>query len=237
MNGSILLNRNILESQIFASEKRLKIWIWLLLKASYKKRFISVKIGNGESVIEIERSQLLFGRFKAEESLNIDGSTIYKALKQFEKDEMIKINSNSHYTIITICNYDTYQTLEKQQVTAIEQPRNSHVTAIEQPRNTYKKDNKVNKVNTSKINIPEFSEFKNYALQNQENTDLHKLELKYKSWIESGWIDGKGNKIKNWKSKLLNTLPFLQNNGTTKDTGANGLADAEFWKGRLKVSR
>ena len=65
--------------------------------------------------------------------------------------------------------------------------------------------------------IPEFSEFKNYALSNQKNTDLHKLELKFKSWVESGWVDGKGNKIKNWKSKLLNTLPFLMSEQEQKN--------------------
>jgi hypothetical protein len=59
------------------------------------------------------------------------------------------------------------------------------------------------------IYIPDFSEFKKYALDNQCNTDLKKLELKYKSWVEAGWIDGNGKKISNWKSKLLNTLTYL----------------------------
>jgi hypothetical protein len=62
-----------------------------------------------------------------------------------------------------------------------------------------------------KIYIPDFLEFKNYALENQKNTDLHKLELKYKAWVQSGWIDGNGKKILNWKGKLLNTLPYLIN--------------------------
>ncbi len=36
------------------------------------------------------------------------------------------------------------------------------------------------------------------------------LKIKYKAWIDSDWIDGNGKKIKNWKTKILNTIPFLK---------------------------
>jgi hypothetical protein len=58
--------------------------------------------------------------------------------------------------------------------------------------------------------IPSFEDFKDYAIENQPETDLHRLDLKYKSWKESGWKDGKDKPIKNWKTKLLNTLPYLE---------------------------
>jgi hypothetical protein len=135
LEGSILLHRQLLESSVFASEKRLKIWVWLLLRASYKERHIPIKVGNGESIITIQRGQLLFGRFKAEESLCIDGSTIYKILQWMEKEDMIKIESNSHYSILTINNFNTYQTFENDKVTTVEQPSNNQVTTEEQPSN------------------------------------------------------------------------------------------------------
>jgi len=60
----------------------------------------------------------------------------------------------------------------------------------------------------------DFTEFKNYAIDKAEqknlNLDLTKLELKFDSWKEAGWINGNGKRIKNWKSTLLNTLPYLQ---------------------------
>jgi len=139
MIGYIQLHRGLMDSAIFASEKGLKIWVWLLLKASYKTRHVSVKIGKGESIVTLERGELMFGRFKAEEQTGIDGSTIYKWIKKMEDMGMVNINSNSHYTIITICNYDQYNTLNGGDVTAIEQPINSQSTANQQPRNTYNK--------------------------------------------------------------------------------------------------
>lgn len=207
MDGAIWLHRQLLDSSVFASEKRLKIWIWILLKASYKNRSVPVKIGAGQSIVNLKRGELIFGRFSAEESLNIDGSTIYKILKYFESEKMINIKSNSHYTIITICNYDIYQSNNTCEVTAEEQQSNNQVTAEEQPSNTYNKDNKDNKV---KNIIPTYSEFEIYALEKEPLLNKQSLKLKYDSWIENGWKTGLNKPIKNWKSTLLNTIQYLQ---------------------------
>jgi len=83
MEGYFKVHRKILESQVFAHQTALKIWIWCLAKVSYKERFVSVKIGKGETIIKVNPGEFIFGRFKAEEELNIDGSTIYKWINRF----------------------------------------------------------------------------------------------------------------------------------------------------------
>lgn len=145
MEGSIKLYRRILDSQVFAHQTALKIWIWCLCKASFKERFISLKIGKGETSVKVLPGQFIFGRFKAEEDLCIDGSTIYKWIQRFASDEfnMITIQSNNQYSIITICKWEDYQVEEKKKKTTKEQPSNNQVTAEEQQRNT---NNNVNKV-------------------------------------------------------------------------------------------
>jgi hypothetical protein len=134
-NGYIKLFRSLLDSRVFASEKALKIWVWLLLKVTFEKRFVSLKVGKGTTVVELLPGELIFGRFQAEETLCIDGSTIYKKLKEFEVEEMITIKSNSHYSIISICNWETYQGLNNDEVTTNEQPSNKQVTTKEQASN------------------------------------------------------------------------------------------------------
>lgn len=57
--------------------------------------------------------------------------------------------------------------------------------------------------------IPEFSEFLEYAISQKPLVDKIQLEFKYKSWVENGWRDGYDKEIKNWKSKLLNTLSYI----------------------------
>ena len=97
-SGYILLSRGVLDSDVFASQKLLKIWVWCLCKANFKDRFVPLKIGKGETVVSVKRGSFIFGRHKAEEELFIDGSTIYKSIKKLEKMDMIKIESNNQRT-------------------------------------------------------------------------------------------------------------------------------------------
>ena len=157
MEGYFKIHRKILESQVFAHQTALKIWLWCLAKSSYKERFVPLKIGRGETTVKLLPGQFIFGRFKAEEELGIDGSTIYKWIQKFTSKEfnMILIESNNQYSIITICNWKEYQVNEDEK----EQPSNNQVTAKEQPSNTNKKDNNVledkEKINKKEILISE----------------------------------------------------------------------------------
>ena len=36
------------------------------------------------------------------------------------------------------------------------------------------------------------------------------LKAKYQTWVDAGWNDGYGKKIKVWKTKIKNTLPHLK---------------------------
>jgi len=145
MDGSIKLHRCLLDSQVFAHQVALKIWIWCLCKATWKERYTPFRTNGGEKIIKLMPGQFIFGRFKAEEELGIDGSTIYKWLQKFASPEfeMIEINSNNKYSIITICKWKDYQIDEKRKVTAKEQQGNNTVTTGEQHSNT---NNKVNNV-------------------------------------------------------------------------------------------
>ncbi len=153
MEGYIKLYRQLLSSSIFASQIGLKIWIWCLLKANFKTKFVSIKIGRGESVVEVGRGSFIFGRFVAEDELNIDGSTIYKWIKKFEVEEMIRIKSSSHYSIMTICNYDSYQRGGDDEVATIQQPSSNQVATIQQPSNTTKNEKKDNKEKNNIFNF------------------------------------------------------------------------------------
>ncbi|HEY9701113.1 MAG TPA: Lin1244/Lin1753 domain-containing protein, partial [Allocoleopsis sp.] len=67
------------------------------------------------------------------------------------------------------------------------------------------------KVKEIKDNIPALDEFLGYAktICNLSEYEFS-LKAKYQSWVESNWKDGNGSKIKNWKTKLQNTIPYLK---------------------------
>lgn len=60
--------------------------------------------------------------------------------------------------------------------------------------------------------IPTKEEFVAYGLEKMPEVSVESLGLKYEAWTSSDWcINRNGNlaEIKNWKTTLLNTLPYL----------------------------
>lgn len=169
MEGYFKLHRKILESQVFAHQTALKIWIWCLAKASYKDRFIPLKIGRGETTVKLLAGQFVFGRFKAEEELGIDGSTIYKWIQKFASEgfDMITVESNNQYSIITICNWKEYQVNGEEK----EQPSNNQVTTKEQPSNTNKNIYTVSEEEKEKI------QKENFLLKKQKEEEDEKWRI------------------------------------------------------------
>jgi hypothetical protein len=60
------------------------------------------------------------------------------------------------------------------------------------------------------IYIPEISEFLAFAVKECSNINQEDVRHKYQSWILNEWKDGNDKPIKNWKTKLLNTIPHLR---------------------------
>lgn len=141
----IKLDRAIVDSYCFANPNHLKVWLWLLVKANFKKNYVPLAIGRGTTTIEVDRGQLIFGRFVAEKELKMNGSMIYRILKKFEDLGQIEIEANNQYSLITICKYDSYQNNKSEseqqvnnQCTADEQQMNNECIADEQSLNILK---------------------------------------------------------------------------------------------------
>ena len=79
--------------------------------------------------------------------------------------------------------------------------------------------------------IPDLSEFLEYCksvYEDELKKDFAPFEFavksKYESWVVAGWKDGNNKAIKNWKSKIKNTIPFLK---PTSYTEKHELSKAE----------
>lgn len=83
------------------------------------------------------------------------------------------------------------------------------ISGIGQSNSSINKPN--NNITNKPINtIPEFKEFLNYALEKKPKVSQNDLKLKYDSWITNDWKNGNDKKITNWKTALLNTLPYIK---------------------------
>jgi len=183
-DGSILLHRRLLESYIFSNEVDLKIWIWLLLKARHKSGFAELNSGKGKRTIRLKRGQLIFGRNKAQETLGIAGSTIVRHLEKMKAEKMILIEVDTQYSIITICNYDSYQ----QSGTKSEQPTDNQRTTNGQATDTNNNVNKENNVN----NITLSTDQKNLPPDLSNSNLYRKPNIPTKEDVQRGFIQNAG---------------------------------------------
>lgn len=228
-NGWIKIYRSILKHWIFDDPIYFRAWIIMLMTVNYeeKKTVINgqiIECKRGQSILSIESWVNIFGVSKKK------GKWTYQKVRTFFdlllSEGMITKENLIKTTRITICNYDSYQNVQQplnNQITTKQQPNNNQITTTKE-RKELKKDKKY-----KNIDIPTFEIFMNYALENDMNINLNALELKYKSWVENGWNDGNNKPIKNWKSKLLNTIAYLpKNNVSLRKTAQAAKKDSDF---------
>ena len=132
--------------------------------------------------------------------------------------QMIEKSKNQYSSnIIALSNFD------KAHNKALDKALIKHTT--KHCRSTQQSIDSINKQETSNKetnkHIPGFEEFKQYAISKKDDVDLIALNLKYESWKENGWKNGNGKKIKNLKSTLLNTLPYLKEKSCAKKESDN----------------
>lgn len=129
-------------------------------------------------------------------------------LVEFGFIKMIERSKNQYSAnIIGLVNFD------KALTNALDKAITKHVS--KQDQSTCESISTINKPLTNKqLNketyIPEFDEFKNFGLEKEPKLKISGLKNKYDSWVLNGWKDGNNKKISNWKSKLLNTIQYLE---------------------------
>ena len=208
MEGWIKIHRKIKDHWLWSSDHRLKWWLDILLTVNYSDTKVLIK-GN---LIECKRGQSVRSLETWAKDWNVTKKTVKEFFELLQKDSMLVYESIKISTRITVCNYDSYQDVVNTTETISKRQVNAEYTEPT-PKQECKEGIKNEK---NEKNIPAFDEFKFYALENDPNVNLKSLELKYKSWVENGWRDGNDKKIINWKSKLLNTINYLNKNNHEK---------------------
>lgn len=126
MSGTVNIARSIFDHTVFADEPKTEreAWIWLIMEASWKPRTRRV----GVVVVETQRGQLAASvRFLAS-AWKWTPAKVQRYLKRLEKLEMIRTQADTGVTVLTICNYDQYQSGAQASDTAAIQQRYSSDT-------------------------------------------------------------------------------------------------------------
>jgi len=136
MAGWIKLHRKTLDSKVFQNEKLLKTFVWCLLKASHKE----YEFFHGRQKISLRPGQFITGRKKAGEELDMPPSTAWFYLNLLKADSTIDIKSNNKYSLITIINWDLYQSDGDNFNSNLDSNLDNKRTTNGQQTDTYKND-------------------------------------------------------------------------------------------------
>ncbi|EOA9369478.1 TPA: DnaD domain protein [Staphylococcus aureus] len=120
MTGWISIDRSIQNHWLFKEKRtfsKFEAWIYLLMEANHSK----VKVPIGNQIVTVERGQRLTSILTLSDLFNWSRFKVKTFLDLLESDGMLEVKTTSKYTLITIVNYDFYQS---------EQGRNQHQNDI-----------------------------------------------------------------------------------------------------------
>ncbi|WP_333609470.1 hypothetical protein [Arsukibacterium sp.] len=111
MSGWIKLNRALRDHFIFDFNEPDKAlaWIDLLMSASFEDSQVKIKA----RVINVKRGQVCASQVTLQKRWNMSQNKVKRFLLMLKKHGMIDFQTNELTSIITICNYDTYQSDER----------------------------------------------------------------------------------------------------------------------------
>ena len=172
------------------------------MKASHEEHWVTVTTGRGQTEVKLQPGQFIFGRNQAAAELGDKPISTYKRMLKLKKLGNLNIQSNTHYSIVTICNWDKYQS----ELTKEEQPKEqasiNQVSTKYQPSNTYKNvKNDKNVKNNKYINNTHPSsndEGRFYLTKKKKKLKGKKLEMFEEFWETFGWKQGKAAAADAW---------------------------------------
>jgi transcription initiation factor IIE alpha subunit len=126
--GWIKLHRGFTKFEWYQDANTMRLFLHLLIMANHKKAKWQGNV--------IERGQLITSRGHLSRDLGMTVQVVRTSLAKLEKTENITIKTTSKFTMLSICNYDTYQSEGgennqrlNQQIT-IKQPALNHQLTI-----------------------------------------------------------------------------------------------------------
>lgn len=108
-NGHVRIHRGLIGNPQFRGKDDEYAALWLICYAVWRNT--SVRIG-GEKVV-LQRGQCAFAISYLARAWECSKATAHWRLRLFEKNGFLQTLPRTHYTLITLCNYDEYQAASK----------------------------------------------------------------------------------------------------------------------------
>ena len=111
MSGIVNISRDLFDHPAFkaAPFSEREAWLWIIMEASWRPRQKRI----GHIVVEVGRGQLAASiRFMAE-AWGWTAAKVQRYVERLKKLEMIRVETDTGLTFLTVCNYDKFQAQAK----------------------------------------------------------------------------------------------------------------------------
>lgn len=126
--GYVRLWRKTIDDAVFQDARLFKVFTWCLLKATHKVISIPVSTGRGQTIVTLDPGQLIFGRHSASRELEMPPSSIRDRLERLRRLQILDIKPDTHYSIITVINWQSYQADDNEEGQATRQATDTQPT-------------------------------------------------------------------------------------------------------------
>jgi hypothetical protein len=130
--GWVKINRSLCDGTYDATD--IGILFWLICNANYTDGKSLARSGHKRVIVK--RGQIMTSVKEMETRLNVARGQLRNRLKNFLEEGILAIETTNTGSIITICNYDKYQSMEGMEEPAA-QPSDNHRTTIGQPSDSH----------------------------------------------------------------------------------------------------
>jgi len=133
------------------------------MKANHENKWVPIKIGRGTTQVHVKRGQFIFGRKVAAKELKMKPTTVQDRIQKLVNMQNLVIKPVTHYSIVTICNYDYYQGDENEETSpnpsTIRQPTvtNKNVKNVKNYKNIKCED--FERLDAFLSSLPEYQSF------------------------------------------------------------------------------
>jgi hypothetical protein len=160
VTGWIRLYRGIIDSAVFKDPHLLQLFVWLLCRASFRENSVSMTTGRGETIVSLQPGQCIVGRKTSARELGWPESSFRNRLARVKRMQIIETKEDTHWTIVSIVNWDKYQSEEDEgrtgNRTAKGQAKDNQRTQEKNAKNAKNEKNSTRCFDASDFELAEF---------------------------------------------------------------------------------
>lgn len=196
--GWICVHRQLLEWEWFSDHNTFRLFVYFMLKANHQdKKWKGILIKRGQHLTSLDAISAGSGLTK---------SQVRTSIKKLKSTHEIAHESNKQHTVITVINYNLYQSGDTQVNTQVTHESHTSDTPMTPNNNVNNENNEDNKENRSSFINDGFEHWwLNYKKKADKKKALQKFKLITRSFTDDRFTEFVNMITKDCKKRFVNT--------------------------------